>query len=152
MNSNIMAGGAGVEYYFGYQFGDSDLSLNDFRSRDTMWDLSRFALQFFAQNTVPFQTMANRNDLLSFPGGSESPWCLANDDEYVVYLRDGSVSTTINLPTGGYTMAWFDPRQGGPLGSTLTFSHDASIPGAFAIPSPPNSVSRDWTALIRKNA
>lgn len=41
---NLMAGGAGVEYYFGYSFPDSDLTCEDFRSRDNMWTLSRYAL------------------------------------------------------------------------------------------------------------
>jgi hypothetical protein len=35
---NLMAGGAGVEYYFGYQRPQSDLTCQDFRSRDLMWD------------------------------------------------------------------------------------------------------------------
>lgn len=144
-----MAGGAGVEYYFGYRFDHSDLTLNDFRSRDHMWDLSRIALQFFAQNNVPFQTMENRDNLLSAAGGANSPWCLANDDVYVVYLRSGNVATSITLPNGVYTMEWYDPRNGGPLGSPLTFSHSG---GGRSIGSPPNNASNDWTVLIRKEA
>lgn len=35
---NLMAGGAGVEYYFGFRFRESDLTLQDFRSRDQLWD------------------------------------------------------------------------------------------------------------------
>ena len=36
--ANLLAGGAGVEYYFGFRFPESDLTLQDFRSRDQFWD------------------------------------------------------------------------------------------------------------------
>jgi hypothetical protein len=42
---NLMAGGAGVEYYFGYQLPDNDLTEN-FRSRDKT-RYGRIALTFF---------------------------------------------------------------------------------------------------------
>ena len=35
---NLMAGGAGVEYYFGYQLLENDLVCQDLRSRDKSWD------------------------------------------------------------------------------------------------------------------
>lgn len=35
-----MAGGAGVESYFGYQLPDNDLVAENFRSRDKSWDNS----------------------------------------------------------------------------------------------------------------
>ncbi len=40
---NLMAGGAGVEYYFGYQLPQNDLNCEDFRSRDRSWDDCRIA-------------------------------------------------------------------------------------------------------------
>lgn len=144
-SSNFMAGGAGVEYYFGYSFPHSDLSMNDWRSRDNMWTLSRYALDFFSQNNVPFQTMTNRDDLFIGPG--VSAWCLANDDVYVVYLRDGGSSTPLRLPAGEYTMAWFDPRNGGDLQSMTGVSSSGA---GVTIGAPPNNVDQDWTVLIRK--
>ena len=44
---NLMAGGAGVEYYFGYQLPENDLVAEDFRSRERSWDYGRIALEFF---------------------------------------------------------------------------------------------------------
>jgi hypothetical protein len=41
---NLMAGGAGVEYYFGYELPQNDLRLEDFRSRDRTWDYCRIAM------------------------------------------------------------------------------------------------------------
>jgi hypothetical protein len=37
----IMAGGAGVEYYFGYKLPQNGLVCQDFRSRDLSWDFLR---------------------------------------------------------------------------------------------------------------
>ena len=51
---NLMAGGAGVEYYFGYQLPQSDLVCEDFRSRDKSWDYARYALEFFRDYRIPF--------------------------------------------------------------------------------------------------
>ncbi|MGB0744231.1 MAG: DUF5060 domain-containing protein, partial [Opitutales bacterium] len=44
---SIMAGGAGANFYFGYRYSNSDLTLQDWRSRDNFWDYCRHMLQFF---------------------------------------------------------------------------------------------------------
>ena len=59
---NLMAGGAGAEYYFGYAHDHSDLTCQDFRSRDAWWDYCRYALEFF-QKHLPFWQMWSANDL-----------------------------------------------------------------------------------------
>ena len=43
----LMGGGAGCEYYFGYQLVENDLKCEDWRSRDQSWDYARVALEFF---------------------------------------------------------------------------------------------------------
>lgn len=45
---NLLAGGAGVEYYFGYQLPQNDLLCEDFRSRELSWRYGRIALDFFS--------------------------------------------------------------------------------------------------------
>jgi len=42
----FLAGGFGNEWYFGYQHAESDLTCQDFRSRDHWWDYCRYALEF----------------------------------------------------------------------------------------------------------
>ena len=44
---NLMAGGAGVEYYFGYTLPQNDLRCEDFRSRERSWEYCAIALRFF---------------------------------------------------------------------------------------------------------
>ena len=140
---NLMAGGAGVEYYFGYSYSNSDLSCTDYRSRNTMWDQSRHALEFFQTNNIPFWEMSNRNDIVSVD------WCLAKPGEvYVVYIKDG-ITATIDLSiSGSYTVKWFNPITGGGLqdGSTKFLAggnNDVSLGNA------PGNVIHDWAILIR---
>jgi hypothetical protein len=49
---NLLAGGAGVEWYFGYKHPHADLNCEDWRSRDAMWDQTRHALEFMRR--IPF--------------------------------------------------------------------------------------------------
>jgi hypothetical protein len=56
---NLMAGGAGVEYYFGYSLPDNDLTLESFRSRDKTWDYARIATEFFRTQKIPYSLLGN---------------------------------------------------------------------------------------------
>ena len=56
---NLMAGGAGCEYYFGYKFAQNDLKCEDWRSRDQSWDYGRIALSFFRDQKLPINEMEN---------------------------------------------------------------------------------------------
>lgn len=114
---NLMAGGAGVEYYFGYSLPHSDLTAQDFRSRSNMWTYNRIAHQFFTQY-VSFWETENRNDLVGNNNDSNDNFCLAKPgDTYVVYLSDGG-TTDLDFEqfTGTYSVKWFNPRTGeGPI-------------------------------------
>ena len=59
-----MGGGAGVEYYFGYQFVETDLDCEDWRSRDASWDYCRIALEFFSENEIPLVEMQPADQLI----------------------------------------------------------------------------------------
>ena len=143
---NIMAGGAGVEFYFGYALHDSDLTCNDFRSRDNFWPFCKHAIQFFENYDVPFQDMTNQNSLVS-GNGTNANRCLAKPGEaYLIHLPSGG-SPTLDLSgqSGSYHVRWMDPRNGGALISGPTISGG----GTRAIGSPPNSATQDWVALVQ---
>ena len=61
---NLMAGGGGVEYYFGYVLPDNDLTMESFRSRDKSWDYARIALNFFRSEKIPFWDMTSADGLV----------------------------------------------------------------------------------------
>jgi hypothetical protein len=142
---NLMAGGTGVQYYFGTSFAESDLTLQDFRSRDSLWDQSKYALDFFKSNNVPVQTMSSANELVS--SGS---LCLLSADAstIVVYAKTTLTSPTIRL-SGSYSVSWYNPRTGGAMlnGSVTTISSSGSLG------KPPVSTDvADWVILLKKTA
>jgi hypothetical protein len=142
---NLMGGGAGVEWYFGHQFPHMDINCEDWRSRDIMWDQTRFALEFY-QTYLPFWEMLPADHLIS----TEDTYCFAKEGEvYAIYLRKGG-STELNLGRfkSEFEVKWYNPRTGKDL-------HDGSIkflegPGKVNIGNPPQDIDKDWAVLIRK--
>jgi len=141
---NLMGGGAGVEWYFGYKFPNNDLNCEDWRSRDHLWDLTRYALEFFHEH-LPFTEMSHHDELTS----TEDDYCFARPGQiYAIYLPSGG---TTNLDLGDsfatFAVQWYNPRTGGPLrtGSVAAIAG----PGSAAIGHPPTDSDKDWVALIK---
>ena len=136
---NLMAGGAGVEYYFGYQLAENDLLAQDWRSRDRSWDYARIALEFFHREKIPFHEMRCRSELVGNERRDNSRYCLAKDGElYLVYLPNGG-ATGISLPDGRFELSWFNPRTGE--------SGDPRPLDGSTLRAPD---TKDWLALIRR--
>ncbi|MCB0855732.1 MAG: hypothetical protein KDD63_26095, partial [Bacteroidetes bacterium] len=94
---NLMAGGGGVEFYYGYNFPESDLTLQDFRSRDKLFEYTSIALGFF-RTYIPFWEMRNLDSLVGNNNHDNSVFCFGKEDEaYVIYLPTGG---TIDLDLG----------------------------------------------------
>ncbi|MEM9157573.1 MAG: DUF5060 domain-containing protein [Verrucomicrobiota bacterium] len=116
---SLMAGGSGVEWYFGYERPHSDLTCQDWRSRDGFWDIARYSIEVMSK--LPLAKMHPRNHLLDT--STDYAYCLAEDGEvYAIYFKEWR-DTTIDLREyyGKYEVRWFNPRTGeGPLlGSEL---------------------------------
>ena len=140
---NLMAGGSGCEWYFGYQFAHNDLNCEDWRSRDHLWDLTRFAIEFF-QNNLPFTEMTPDDELT----GDPADYCLAKPGEvYAIYLPYG-VTTDISLAEGEYSIRWYDPREGGELQDGTLKS--VRGPGKKSIGFPPRDIAWDWAVVVRR--
>lgn len=143
----LMAGGFGVEWYFGYASPNSDLTCQDFRSRDLFWDQNRHALRFF-QDHLPFWEMEPADELTS----DTVSFCLAKPGEvYVIFLPEGLKNTELDLggAEGNFAVQWFDPRNGGELlqGSVETIDGD----GVRSVGQPPEEPEKDWVVLIIRN-
>jgi len=137
----FMAGAWGIEWYFGYAFDHSDLTCQDYRSRDTFWDYNKYLLEFFQGNNIPFHKMEPMDQLTS------NGYCFASKDEvYVAFIPKGG-TTELTLGTGKYSVKWFNPRKGGKLqnGSVKMVNGSQTI----SIGSPPSESSLDWVALIK---
>ncbi|MCF8336195.1 MAG: hypothetical protein K9H65_06305, partial [Bacteroidales bacterium] len=141
---NLMAGGAGVEWYFGYRYPHNDLNCEDWRSRGNLWNITRYALEFF-RNHLPFHEMNNMDDIIT----SNDDYCLGKEGEvYAVYLKEGG-TTAIELPPGHtYKTSWYNPRKGGELkeGRILEVSRNTPV----SIGEPPADKGKDWVCLIEK--
>jgi hypothetical protein len=144
---NLMAGGAGVEYYFGYQLPENDLACQDWRSRDKSWDYARIALEFFETNKIPFWEMQNANALIGNSTDDNSKYCLAQPGAlYLVYLpQGGETSLDLSGIAGQFRVTWFNPRDGGAAQAIGNAAIDGGGEVTIAAPS-----TDDWLAVIEK--
>ena len=141
----LMAGGYGVEWYFGYASPNSDLTCQDFRSRDLFWDQNRYALHFF-NKYIPFWEMDPRDDLIT---SIDISYCLAKEGEiYVIYTEANAYNITINLGDSGneFEVKWFDPRNGGELQNGSTTSIVTN--GMVSLGIPPSNIDKDWVVIV----
>ena len=141
---NLMAGGAGCEWYFGYKFAHNDLNCEDWRSRDHLWDLTRYALEFFHQE-LPFIEMTGYDELTS----AKDDYCFAKAGQiYAVYLPNGG-TTNLDLSehSATFTVQWYNPRIGGPLQNGPVT--EITGPGQASIGNPPAELDKDWVVLVK---
>ncbi len=142
--SALLSGAAGLEWYFGYEHDHSDLTCEDWRSRDLFWDQCRIALNFFKTQKIPFWEMTNGDDLLY----TEEDVCFYKENEiYIVYLKNGG-RTVLNLgnASGLFHINWFDPLAGVFSDNSQTISGGSRV----RIKSSDGPENKDWIALIRK--
>ena len=141
---NLIGGGSGVEWYFGYEHPHMDLDCEDWRSRDILWDQTRYALEFFHDH-LPFWEMAPDNGLASRAKGAR---VLAKPGEvYAVQLPVGGAAS-LEIPAGGYSVRWCNPREGGELQQGPVKSIHG--PGKRSLGRPPADAGKDWVVLVKK--
>lgn len=146
----LLAGGAGVQYYFGYDLPENDLRCEDWRSRDRSWDYARIALDFFREERIPFWDMASADGLVGNPDGENTVYCFAKRGElYLVYLvRGGEAEIDLSGAEGRFELSWFDPRRGGPLASAAP--RELRGGGKARLGPPPREPGEDWLAVVRR--
>jgi len=111
----FMAGGAGIEWYFGYKHPHSDLTCQDYRTRDRMWDQSRYALEFFRLHEIPFWDMVNEDDLTN----NRDDYCFVKPGElYLIYFKEAG-RLNLAIQSGALAYGWFNPRTGDGLDALL---------------------------------
>jgi hypothetical protein len=142
---NLMAGGSGVEWYFGYNYPNNDLTCEDFRSRENLWTQTNFALQFFKEY-IPINTMIPADSLVQ----PEGVYCMASPAGlYAVYIPEFA-ECTLHVAKGNsiYYTGWYDPVRGGEMtaGDTIL----ADIKGTLNI-TPFKNLNRnqDWAVLVK---
>ena len=142
----MMAGAWGTEWYFGYAHPHSDLTCQDYRSRDLFWDQGKICLEFFNNNKIPYWEMDSDDALIS----SQGDYVLAKPGVmYVVYLRNGGESTLdLGSFDNTFEVSWYNPRKGGTLlkGKTKTITGTGNQ--SLGLPPTKKERSKDWVVLI----
>lgn len=146
----LMAGGAGVEHYFGYKLPENDLICEDWRSRDKSWDYCRISLDFFQTHRIPFWEMTNADALVGNPENTNSRYCLAKAGEvYLVFLpHGGSADLDLGGTEGTFAVRWFNPRAGGPLADGAVKSVKGGTQASLG--PPPADPNADWLVVVRR--
>lgn len=138
---NLLGGGWGVEYYFGYKLPQNDLVCEDWRSRDQSWDYAKIALDFFRDQKIPFENMSPNPEAVGNPEKGNQTYCLSGESIHVLAFPDGG-SCKLNLPEGktARTIQWFNPRNG-------------KIQDVFALAEGTITApdKKDWVAIVRTN-
>ncbi len=129
----FMAGGAGVEYYYGYNTEQNDLDAEDHRTREIKYKEAAIAKTFFSQ--LPALEMNTMDELTA----SEDDYVFGNENIIVVYLPKG-VATAVNLPKGTWTQRVFNPKTGDYLSANSKVSKSLSGPNG----------QQDWVLVLNK--
>ncbi len=137
----LLAGGAGVEWYFGWLKPPNDLNAEDWRSRENIWKQSNIARGLFTR--IPYTSMKNANALLSTQDG----YCFAQAGKvYLTYLKKGG-ETVLDLSDIDdditFNMTWLNPRTG-------EETPDNPKKGGIkvTIGEPPGDKDKDWLILL----
>lgn len=143
---SLLAGGAGVEWYFGGKQPNNDLTSEDWRYRHNLWRQTKIAIDFFQEN-VPFWDMKPVQHLLT----NKQAYGFAKVGEvYLIYLPAG-MATQIDLGQSalGYSVRWFDPKQGGEF-QQLGLTSLKGL-GMNTLQAPKNKSDKDWVILLQRN-
>ena len=124
---------------------NSDLDMEDWRSRDHFWDLLRYAHEFFTR-FLPFDQMNHADELTPDPGD----FVLAEPGEvYAVYLPDGGAAELdLSGARGEFEVRWYDPRWGGELQTGAVERVQGG--GKRSLGEPPHDQRKDWAVLVRR--
>ena len=141
----LMAGGAGVEWYFGYAHPHSDLTCQDWRSREKMWQQGKYALDFFREAQLPLEKMVPDDALTESP----DDYCFyAPGEAYVIYLKSGgNAAFDLSDVDGDFDVRWFNPRNGEFVGESSTISGG----GEVSVGPPPVDAEKDWVVLLQRS-
>jgi len=142
----LMSGAAGIEWYFGANTAHNDLTSEDWRKRDKLWQLTHHALQFF-ENNLPYWEMKPAHHLLK----QRNAYCFQKPGEvYAIYFPNTTrYSVFLKNASDSFTVQWFNPLTGG----DLTTGSIEKVNGGKTINlgrSPAGKKNQDWVVLLKK--
>lgn len=141
----LLSGAAGVEWYFGAHSPHNDLTSEDWRQRDRLWDISNHAKLFF-EEYLPYWEMKPNHTLVNV----DSAYVLARTDSlYALYIPNfTNAELDLRDANGPFQIRWFNPFEGGSLqkGTVETISGGKQQ----SLGAPPTRLNEDWVLLVEK--
>jgi len=149
----LTGGGYGVEYYYGYKSGCSDLDCQDQRTRATKWNDARVAIEFFRKHVGKdvFEM-----EPINIQSGTNQPfWFGKTGEKYVVYAHNGkSIRERAMVPGATYRISWFDPTTGKMVKTiekaTEARSKNVVLNDMLETGPAPGDETADWVLLIER--
>lgn len=137
----FMAGGAGIEWYFGAHHPGNDLTVEDLRGRHNLWQQTSIAAKFI--EGYPYWNMSPMHQL----SVRDDDYCLALEGEtYIVYVPDNASKNILRINAEQkFQVAWFNPREGGDMVAGVV-TKVSSNEVDFGVP--PEDSEKDWVAVI----
>lgn len=145
----LLSGAAGVEWYFGAKYPHNDLSSEDWRQRDRLWDLTRYAHRFI-EAYLPYWEMTPAKSLVNH----QDAYCLRKaNDLFAIYVPDDqSYTLDLNELDGDYDIHWYNPLRGGTLQKGSVDYVSAGSTQSLGLPPQSTDIveGQDWIILVRK--
>ncbi|WP_255727697.1 DUF5060 domain-containing protein [Rhodohalobacter sulfatireducens] len=141
----LLSGAAGVEWYFGARSPHNDLTSEDWRQRDRLWEITNHAKAFF-EEYLPYWEMEPTHHLVN----AEGAYCLSKTDSlYALYIPDFTeAGLDLTDATGQYQIRWFNPFEGGPLQEGSVDQISGGNQQSLGVP--PSRLNEDWVLLVEK--
>ncbi len=143
---SLMAGAAGVEWYFGAKFPHNDLTSEDWRQRENLWRLTHHAIKFYDQH-IPFWKMTPCDSKIL---SEEQGFCSQFKDNLLMLYIFSNTEVKVSIPNlkDQYEVSWFDPLVGSLFNESV--SENRIIRKSFLVNRPANNRQQDWILLLRK--
>jgi hypothetical protein len=150
---DVLFSGGNIEFYFG-TFSPplgGDLSVEDFRTREEMWQYC-FRARTFMEENLPFWEMEPADHLvvgeIPFSDGGGAEVLAQADDTYAIYFPTGEDPGSLDLTdaTGSFTKRWWMPETGNFEGSAETIQGGSLVD----LGSPPFYPLTDWVCLVQR--
>lgn len=147
--NSLTAGGIGVEAYYGYETGCTDLDCQDHRTRARLWREGLLALEFFREHLGekvltmrPIDTVTPQLDDFVFAQPGET---------YVIVPGVEPVTLQMLGMQGRFSVRWYDRVNGGKLRTGSLPLVEAGGRN-MAIGAAPEGGSGKWVALVQRAA
>ncbi len=143
--NSLTAGGNGVEAYYGYKTGCSDLDCQDHRTRAQLWREGSHALAFFREHLGEKVLSMRAIDTLT-PQADDFVFAKPGET-YVIVPGAGPVTLEMPGVQGEFAVRWYDRGEGGELQTgTVPVIKGGAV--RVALGSPPEGGSGKWVALV----